>query len=199
MAVVQAMKGKRQTFGEFADTLFSFLLSLVKQWKAVGLDFVADKYPSLSIKNIERAKRAAQGVQRVHIYNKNQTIPKQWKKYLSCGDNKESLAVFLCGHWSTYHSAQMKNLESFHVTSADKCYLLSPGLSQSDTVQRIEVAELRCDHEEAMQKTIGKKLYLMTGNGNKFRVIDVAAVSDALGKELCPSLPGFHAFSGIFL
>ena len=31
MAVVQAMKGKWQTFGEFADTLFSFLLSLVKQ------------------------------------------------------------------------------------------------------------------------------------------------------------------------
>ena len=232
MAVVQAMKGKWRTFGEFADTLFSFLLSLVKQWKAVRLDFVADRYPSLSIKNVERAKRAAQGVQRVHIYNKDQTIPKQWKKYLSCGDNKESLAVFLCGHWSTYHSAQMKNLESFYVTSADKCYLLSPGLSQSDTVQRMEVAELRCDNEEAdtrlllhsthaaevhaeiiikspdtdvfvlctaMQKTIGKKLYLMTGNGNKFRVIDVAAVSDALGKELCASLPGFHAFSGIFL
>ena len=232
MAVVQAMKGKWRTFGEFADTLFSFLLSLVKQWKAVRLDFVADRYPSLSIKNVERAKRAAQGVRRVHIYNKDQTIPKQWKKYLSCGDNKESLAVFLCGHWSTYQSAQMKNLESFYVTSADKCYLLSPGLSQSDTFQRMEVAELRCDHEEAdtklllhsrhaaevhaeiiikspdtdvfvlctaMQKTIGKKLYLMTGNGNKFRVIDVAAVSDALGKELCASLLGFHAFSGIFL
>ena len=82
MAVVQAMKRKWRTFGEFADTLFSFLLSLVKQWKAVRLDFVADRYPSSSIKNVERAKRAAQGVQRVHIYNKDQTIPKQWKKIL---------------------------------------------------------------------------------------------------------------------
>ena len=98
MAVVQAMKGKWRIFGEFADTLFSFLLSLVKQWKAVRLDFVADRYPPLSIKNVERAKRAAQGVQRVHIYNKDQAIPKQWKKCLSCGDNKKSLAVFLCGH-----------------------------------------------------------------------------------------------------
>ena len=103
MAIVQSMKGKWRTFGEFADTLFSCLLSLVKQWKAVQLDFVADKYPTLSIKSIERAKRKAQCVQRVHIYNKDKTIPKQWKKYLSCGDNKESLAVFLCGHWSTYH------------------------------------------------------------------------------------------------
>ena len=106
MAVVQAMKEKWRTFGEFVDTLFSYLLSLVKQWRAVRLDFVADRYTSLSIKNVERAKRAAQGVQRVHIYNKDQTVPKQWKKYLSCGDNKESLAVFLCGHWSTCHSAQ---------------------------------------------------------------------------------------------
>ena len=232
MAVVQAMKGKWRTFGEFADSVFSYLLNLVNQWKAVRLDFVSDRYPSLSIKNAERAKRAAQGVQRVHIYNKDQNVPKQWKKYLSCGDNKESLAAFLCNHWSTYHPAQMKSLQCFYVTSADKCYLISPGLSQSETVQKIEVAELRCDHEEAdtrlllhsthaaeahadilikspdtdvfvlctaMQKTIGSKLYLMTGSGNKFRVINVAAVSDALGAELCASLPGFHAFSGIFL
>ena len=130
-----------------------------------------------------------------------------------------------------YHSAQMKNFESY-VASAEKCYLLSPGLSRSDTVQRMEVAEVRCDHKEAdtrlllhsrhaaevhaeiiikspdtdvfvlctaMQKTIGKKLYLMTGNGNKFHVINVAVVSEALVKELCTSLPGFHAFSHIFL
>ena len=126
----------------------------------------------------------------------------------------------------------MKTLESFYVNSKDKCILLSPGSSQSDTVQRTEVAELRCDHKEAdtrllvhsrhaaeahdeiiikspdtdvfvlctaMQKTIGKKLFLMTGNGNKFRVLDVAAVSDALGEKLCASLPGFHAFTSIFL
>lgn len=185
----------------------------------------------ITLKNAERVKRAAQGVQRVHIYHKDQNIPKQWKKYLSCGDNKESLVTFLSDHWSMYESAQMKSLVSFYVNSADRCYLISPGLSQSDRVQRIEVPALRCDHEEAdtrlllhskhaaeeyddilikspdtdvlvlctaMQKTIGKKLYLMTGTGNKFRVIDIASISDALGEELCTSLPGFHAFSGMF-
>lgn len=36
----------------------------------------------------------------------------------------------------------------------------------------------------AMQKTMGKTLYLMTGVGNRFRLIDIAAVSDALGHEI---------------
>lgn len=230
MAVVQTMKGKWRTFGDFADSIFAYLMNLAKKWNAVRLDFVVDRYPTLSIKNAERAKRATRGVQRIHIYSKNQNIPKQWKKFLSSGDNKESLAVFLCDHWSTYCSSLMKSLESFYVTSTGKCYLLLPVPSQSDTIQRQEVADLKSDHEEAdtrlllhsrhasdahnhiiikspdtdvfilcvaMQKTIDKKLYLMTGNANKFRVIDIAVISKSLGEDLCTSLPGFHAFSGI--
>ena len=49
----------------------------------------------------------------------------------------------------------------------------------------------------AMQKTIDRKLYLMTGTGNRFRLIDVCAVSDVLGEGTCLCLPGFHAFTGI--
>ena len=48
----------------------------------------------------------------------------------------------------------------------------------------------------AMQNIIGKKLLMMTETGNRFRLIDIAAVSNALGNELCTCLPGFHAFSG---
>jgi hypothetical protein len=60
MAIVQAMKGKWGTFGEFADLVFSILLNLVKQWKAVRLDFVADRYPPLSIKNTESNPRCTE-------------------------------------------------------------------------------------------------------------------------------------------
>ena len=139
--------------------------------------------------------------------------------------------MFLCNHWSTYQSSQMKSLQLFYVTSTNKCYLLSPGSSPTAIVLRREIAELGCDHEEAdtrilfhsrhaakghlqliirspdtdvfvlaiaMQKSIGKEMYFMTGTGNKFRVLDVTIVSDELGEELCASLPGFHAFSGMF-
>ena len=77
MAVLQALKGKWKTFGEFSDSIFDYLVKLARQYKANRLDFVADRYPAISIKNSERSKRATQGVQRVHILNKDQNIPKQ--------------------------------------------------------------------------------------------------------------------------
>ena len=45
MAVLQAMKGKWKTFGEFADAVFAHLVKLAGQWNATRLDFVADRYP----------------------------------------------------------------------------------------------------------------------------------------------------------
>ena len=83
-----AMKGKWKAFGEFADAVVAHLVKLAGQWNATRLDFVADRYPEISIKNAERTRRAAQGVQRVHILNKDRCVPKQWKKYMSCGKNR---------------------------------------------------------------------------------------------------------------
>ena len=229
MAILQVVKGKWKTFGEFADSTFTYLVKLALKWNAVRLDFVADRYPEISIKNVERARRAAQGVQKVHILNKNQSLPKQWKKYMSSGENKESLVAFLADHWSTYYSSELNSLQCMYVTSKTKCHLLTPGVSQTDPIQRQDVPELESDHEEAdtrlllhskhaadshdhiiiktpdtdvfilctaMQKAIGKDLMVMTGTGNKFRLIDTTALSDALGEELSRCLPGFHAFSG---
>ena len=48
----------------------------------------------------------------------------------------------------------------------------------------------------AMQKKIGKDLYLLTGTGKKFRAINITSISDALGEDLCQCLPSFHAFTG---
>lgn len=57
--------------------------------------FCSHRYSAQIHKNTERARRATQEVQRVHIYSQEQNISKQWKKYLSCGENKESLLEFL--------------------------------------------------------------------------------------------------------
>ena len=86
------MKGTWKKFVEFADSTFTYLVKLARytrQLKASRLDFVADRYPEISIKNAERARRAAQRVQTVHVFNNDESIPKQWEKYLSCGKNKE--------------------------------------------------------------------------------------------------------------
>ena len=53
IAVIQCIKGKWKTFGELADATLNSLTSLAKQWNCTRLDFVADRYPLLSIKNME--------------------------------------------------------------------------------------------------------------------------------------------------
>jgi hypothetical protein len=229
MAILQCMKGKWKTFEEFAESTFLYLVNLAHKWGASRIDFVADRYPQQSIKNAERSKRATQGVQKIHILRKEQNLPKQWKKYLSDGENKESLVAFLCDCWSGYDTGKLGILECMYVTSKSECFLLAPAVSPNDQVLRHEVAELQCDHEEAdtclllhskhaantydriiikspdtdvfilcvaMQNIIGKNLFMMTGSGNKFRLIDISDVATELGNELCTCLPGFHAFSG---
>lgn len=205
MAVVQAIKEKWKTFGEFADAMFVYLVKLAQQRNSTRLDFVSDRYPEISIKNAERTRRAVQGAQKVHILNKDQCVPKQWKKYLSCGKNKESLIEFLCDHSDSYVSSQLNSLECLYITTKDECHVFRSGNSEIDTILRQDVPEFHCDHEEAdtrlllhskhasethdriivktadtdvfvlcisMQKTINKNIYMMTGVGNKFRLID---------------------------
>lgn len=63
MAVLQVIKGKWKTFGEFADSTLTYLTNLAAKWSATRLDFVGDRYPEISIKNTERARRASvQGI-----------------------------------------------------------------------------------------------------------------------------------------
>ena len=125
MAVLQGIKGKWKTFGEFADCTFNFLMKQASEWNVTRLDFVADRYPPVSIKNTERLRRASQGVQKVHIFGEEQNVAKQWKKFMSCGDNKESLMDFLTEHWKSYRSSRYTCV--MYVTTKNKCYLYTPG------------------------------------------------------------------------
>ena len=75
MAVVQALKGKWKTFGELCDAIFNSILKSARHWKATRLDFVADHYLSIRIKDQERNRRAENsGIQKVHNV--------QWKGHL---------------------------------------------------------------------------------------------------------------------
>lgn len=149
MAVIQSIKGKWKTFGELSDSIFSSLIKLAQHWNATRLDFVVDRYPALSIKNTERRRRAEAGVQKVRIFNKGQNVPKQWKKYLSCGENKESLMEFLREHWSTCKSSQLVGISMLYVTSREKCYVLSHSVAEDDLVCSNEISVLESNHEEA--------------------------------------------------
>ena len=148
-AILHSMKGSWKTFSDFADATFAFLLRLACQSKAARLDFVADMYPEISIKNTERSRRAIQGVQIIRILNKNQNVPKQWRQFMRSGENKESLMAFLFEYWSMYETSKLNKLECMYITTKDKCYVLVPGSSPQAFLLHQEVRELESNHEEA--------------------------------------------------
>ena len=149
MAAVQSIKGKWKTFGELADAILNSLIKLARQWNCTRLDFVADRYPALSIKNTERGRRAEKGIQRVHTFGKDQNVPKQWKKFPSCGENKESLVTFLCEHWRSCSSLRLGGISTMYVTVKGKCYAISLGDSDDEPVRGEVVSILQSNHEEA--------------------------------------------------
>ena len=62
MEVIQLSPEKWKTYGKFADALLNSLVKLTRKFNSIQLDFVADRYPDLSIKNTKRQRRADKGV-----------------------------------------------------------------------------------------------------------------------------------------
>jgi hypothetical protein len=88
MAVQQTLKNIPETFEELAAVVFYCVVP--KATLARRIDFVTDTYPEF-----ERTKRASEGAVKVNITGGGQKCPKQWKKFLSSGENKTKLAEFL--------------------------------------------------------------------------------------------------------
>ena len=98
MALIQTIKHIPESFGAFVEVMLKRILSLASNARSKRVDFVSDVYPDVSIKNIERSKRAGNGSTVIRILSPEQKVPRQFKKFLSVGKNKEALIEFFCQH-----------------------------------------------------------------------------------------------------
>ena len=98
MALIQTIKHIPETFGAFVEVMLKRILSLASNARSKRVDFVCDVYPDVSIKNIERSKRAGNGSTVIRILSPEQKVPRQFKKFLSVGKNKEALIEFFYQH-----------------------------------------------------------------------------------------------------
>ena len=100
MAFIHQIHTMPSTFGQLADRLLQDIMHMAIQCRCLRVDFVCDQYPAQSIKNCERECRAMGGTQVIHITRPDQKTPKQFKKYLANGRNKELLIEFLFQCWT---------------------------------------------------------------------------------------------------
>ena len=97
MVILQQLPNGLETFGEVSE----FVLKRITANDSEHIFFITDQYWNHSIKSCERNRRATTGSIRITASRPDQKIPKQLKKYLSLGSNKEELVDFLLKDWSS--------------------------------------------------------------------------------------------------
>ena len=71
MAILQTMKISVSTFGELTQKLLTKVVKMAIFSNSKRIDFVGDRYPVHSIKNLERQKRSQSGTVLVKIYGEH--------------------------------------------------------------------------------------------------------------------------------
>ena len=148
MALLQALKAKDlpETFGDLAEIVLKKIISIAAFNNSQRVDFVTDRYPEVSTKNVERVSRATSGTYVFSILGEQQKVPKQWKKFMQVGSNKERLTDFLMEQWRKVPSSSLGSIALF-VTNEDKCFKIHSVSNVGVVIE--EIPELKCDHEEA--------------------------------------------------
>ena len=91
VVILQQLSNGLETFGEVSE----FVLKRITANVSEHIFFITDQYWNHSIKSCERNRRATTDSIRITASRPDQKIPKQLKKYLSLGSNKEELVDVL--------------------------------------------------------------------------------------------------------
>lgn len=225
MAILQQMQDIPQTFGDLALYILKYIINMGVNYKSKTVHFVTDTYPDISIKHGERQRRTTGGETIIKIGSPAQKTPKQFKKFLANGSNKEALVHFLFKEWASVDPALLKGI-SLIMTHGEMCHNIN---CENNILLINEIPELRSDHEEAdtkmllhashaakyfshviiksmdtdvfilalsMSRFIPSKLYLLLGPTSNLDFKNVSCVANILGADFCDSLIGLHIFTG---
>lgn len=225
MAIIQAMPDKGGTFQDFADDILATAIRSCMSMRCTRVDFVIDRYPDISIKNCERGRRESSGVQVVCITRPDQKKPRQMKKFLSSGKNKESLILFIRDAWSQ-DSAKIPQSIELYLCHERQCTRLRK--TNGKVVGDI-VPELESDHEEADTRLLlhakhassthtsiiitspdtdvfvlslaacqdlSAHVFFLTGSGTNQRIFNVNMMASKYGSSVCKAIVGLHVFTG---
>lgn len=120
MALLQSLVKIPERFASLAEMLMKRVIAVAG--RAIRIDFVADQYPDVSIKNTERDKRGSTGKLLITISSPQQMCPRQWKKFLASGSNKTALLNFLANEWTSNNKyAEIIGNRIVFVTHGPKC------------------------------------------------------------------------------
>ena len=204
MALLQKFKPPPgATFQVVSERLFEMVTSN----NSKRIDVVFDVYMQVSIKNVERSKRASSASDGIKYKN---ILPgykvKSWSKLQCVTSNKIEIVRFLLLQWKNLEFRSKLFDRAMYVTGDDQCWKIT-----STTCD--PVPELQCNHEEAdtriilhaqhaggtcvihcddtdvlvlllaHSKSLGK-CYIKKGKGSQTRMIELSLIVDYLSNQL---------------
>lgn len=227
MALIQRLKDIPSTFDALSAKILKIVIDTAIRHRCTRVDFVADRYPDSSIKNAERDRRKERegSVIRLKVDHGSKKTPKQFKKFLSVGRNKESLIEFLFEHWKTVDASSLQGVELYFAHGC-QCHKFQASATNL-TVESVDV--LFSDHEEAdtrmelhalhafqlheevtiqsddtdvliicigLNTQFSGKLFIQRGTKANLRTINIESVISSLPDGVADALLGLHPFTG---
>ena len=222
MVLLQKLPNQLATFGHVSD----YLLKKVTAHAHRVSFFVTDQYYQLSIKSLERKKRAGCGEIRLKPTRRDQKTPSQFKKFLANSQNKLDLVRFLIEDWSTNPChIDAIGIREIYATIEEEAFLIQ---LYNGVPGKERVAALESSQEEADTKVFLCAQFATTLGINSITIITVDSdigilalfyslylpsqivlqlgsastiryldiSATTLSEELRRALPGFHAFTG---
>jgi len=219
MSLIQKTNGDHMTFDELADQVLANVMRAAGSSQRV--DVVFDVYKQLSIKDPERTTRGSDtGIRFTNIISGHKI--QQWRWLLCCGASKTKLIQFIVEQWQEPHRRQKLGEKTMYVTSGETCTKITCDeavevvelkTSQEEADTRIllhakhassDVSSIVIIAEDTdilivswnAKESISCNIFIKCGTKNRTRFIDVSKVATSLGKQVCNSLIGMHAFTG---
>ena len=144
-ALLQMLPKVPERFVDLSKLVFTTVVRQAGDAKRIY--FVADQYPETSIKDLKHRKREDIGKFAVQITSPQQFCPRQWKKFMSEGANKNNLMKFLVLDWSSNRSFTDKlDDRQLFVTHGESCTKISV---HDGKISAVPIPELNSNHEEA--------------------------------------------------
>lgn len=216
-AVVQMLNpSTSRTFQEYGETVFAPYISAQLE-KSTRVDLVWDVYLPASLKASTRQKRGKGTRKRVAPPT---VMPKNWKDFLRCDENKTELFSFLSCEAVHLPLAQGKELYATDGTGvlcsptelclaclapcsheeADTRLLLHVADAVQKGCKKVTIRTVDTDvvvlAVASFNKIAPDELWVAFGSGSSFRYIAVHQMVATMNPTQCLTLPVFHAFTG---
>ncbi|XP_077968888.1 uncharacterized protein LOC144422864 [Styela clava] len=226
MALLQSLNNIPETFGRLLNMIFDRIINMAKSYNCNRVDFVCDTYPDISIKNFERCRRSSNESEIIKIVGLEQKTPKQFKKFLFSGKNKEALVEFLISFAPNYQPSCSVGKMKIFIGHGAECHCINfrqfqlcvsgePSLvndhEEADTKLLLHAKHCSSEFNDviinspdtdvlilslAHSSDIGCNLYFLTGSGSQSRMLSIRKMVNYFGNVFCKAILGLHVFSG---